>query len=71
MSETTKAKDLICVPGQRLCLSDDSTVSGEGTYDRHGYIYSLLSGVVKISEKDKVTSEFACILISSKQELFE
>lgn len=52
MSEST---ELICVPGQRLCLGGDSTVSGEGTYDRHGYIYSLLSGVVKISEKDNVT----------------
>lgn len=51
----SESNQLICVPGQRLCLSDDSTVSGEGTYDRHGYIYSLLSGVVKISEKDKVT----------------
>lgn len=54
MGETGKNNDLICVPGQRLCLSDENTVSGEGTYDRQGYIYSLLAGVVNISQKDKV-----------------
>lgn len=54
MGETGKSADLICVPGQRLCLSDESTVSGEGTYERQGYVYSLLAGVVNISHKDKV-----------------
>lgn len=54
MGETTKKDELICVPGQRLCLSDENTVSGEGTYERQGYIYSLLAGVVRISEKDRV-----------------
>lgn len=57
MGETGKKSDLICVPGQRLCLSDENTVSGEGTYERHGYIYSLLAGVVNISPKDKVSSD--------------
>lgn len=56
MGETAKKEELICVPGQRLCLSDENTVSGEGTYERHGYIYSLLAGVVRISEKEKVTT---------------
>lgn len=56
MGEMAKKEDLICVPGQRLCLSDDNTVSGEGTYERQGYIYSLLAGAVKISEKDKVNT---------------
>lgn len=55
MGETAKKSDLICVPGQRLCLSDENTVSGEGTYERQGYIYSLLAGVVNISQKDKVS----------------
>lgn len=55
MGETAKKSDLICVPGQRLCLSDENTVSGEGTYERQGYIYSLLAGVVNISKKDKVS----------------
>ncbi|XP_031627000.1 exosome complex component CSL4 [Contarinia nasturtii] len=53
MGETKKGSELICVPGQRLCLSDENTVSGEGTYERLGYIYSLLAGVVNISQKDK------------------
>lgn len=55
MGETGQKGDLICVPGQRLCLSDENTVSGEGTYERQGYIYSLLAGVVNISQKDKVS----------------
>lgn len=58
MGETGKNSDLICVPGQRLCLSDANTVSGEGTYERQGYIYSLLAGVVNISQKDKVRTKF-------------
>lgn len=58
MGETGKSADLICVPGQRLCLSDANTVSGEGTYERQGYIYSLLAGVVNISQKDKVCKPF-------------
>ncbi|RZC41047.1 EXOSC1 and/or ECR1 N domain containing protein [Asbolus verrucosus] len=45
---------LICLPGQRLCLSDQSHVSGQGTYERQGYIYSTLAGVVDIIEKNKV-----------------
>lgn len=57
MGETGKNSDLICVPGQRLCLSDENTVSGEGTYERQGYIYSLLAGVVNISQKDKVSNQ--------------
>lgn len=54
MGETGEKNDLICIPGQRLCLSDENTVSGEGTYERQGYVYSLLAGVVNISQKDKV-----------------
>lgn len=55
MGETGKRNESICVPGQRLCLSDENTVSGEGTYERQGYIYSLLAGVVNVSQKDKVS----------------
>lgn len=45
---------LVCIPGQRLCLSDQSHVSGQGTYERQGYIYSMLAGTVDIVEKDDV-----------------
>lgn len=43
-------KQLICVPGQRLCLSDDKTIPGRGTYDKLGYIYASFAGVVEIKE---------------------
>lgn len=45
---------LVCVPGQRLCLADDATVSGSGTYERLGYIYAQLAGTVAIRPKDNV-----------------
>lgn len=47
-------KSLICVPGQRLCLSDKTHVTGHGTYERQGYIYSTLAGVVDVVDKDGV-----------------
>lgn len=47
-------KKCICVPGQRLCLSDDNTIAGQGTYERQGYIYSMLAGVVVVREKETV-----------------
>ncbi|XP_055842263.1 exosome complex component CSL4 [Episyrphus balteatus] len=45
--------NLICLPGQRLCLSDENTVAGQGTYERQGYIYSTLAGTVNVREQDK------------------
>lgn len=45
---------LICIPGQRLCLADKTHVSGQGTYERQGYIYSMLSGTVDVISKDNV-----------------
>lgn len=57
MGEVGIDSKLICVPGQRLCLTDENTIAGSGTYERHGYIYSMLSGVVVISEKEKVKYE--------------
>ncbi|XP_046384345.1 exosome complex component CSL4 [Ischnura elegans] len=45
--------NLICVPGQRLCLSNDMHISGCGTYERQGYIYSTLAGEVHVVEKEK------------------
>ncbi|CAG9814594.1 unnamed protein product [Phaedon cochleariae] len=44
----------ICLPGQRLCLSDKVYTSGQGTYERQGYIYSQLTGCLDIVEKDNV-----------------
>ncbi|XP_018572159.1 exosome complex component CSL4 [Anoplophora glabripennis] len=47
-----KDSPLICLPGQRLCLCDKVHTSGQGTYERQGYIYSQLAGYVDIVEKD-------------------
>jgi exosome complex component CSL4 len=50
----SQSEILVCLPGQRLCLSDPTHVSGQGTYERQGYIYSTLAGTVDIVEKDDV-----------------
>lgn len=49
-----KTDTLVCVPGQRLCLLDKSHMSGQGTYERSGYIYSSLAGIVDVVDKDGV-----------------
>lgn len=54
MKSESTAAPLICVPGQRLCLLDKTHMSGQGTYERGGYIYSTLAGVVEVIEKDGV-----------------
>lgn len=57
-SLVSETKHLMCVPGQRLSLSEENTISGQGTYERQGYIYSMLAGLVQIRQKDKVKSLF-------------
>ncbi|CAD7090092.1 unnamed protein product [Hermetia illucens] len=52
MGPVTQNSDLICIPGQRLCLSDENTIAGQGTYERQGYIYSTLAGTVHIRQQD-------------------
>lgn len=47
-------QELICIPGQRICPLTEETISGEGTYERGGYIYSNLAGVLKFRKSDKV-----------------
>ncbi|KAJ9600857.1 hypothetical protein L9F63_000969, partial [Diploptera punctata] len=47
-------EEIVCIPGQRLCLADkDNIISGCGTYERNGYIYSTLVGVVKVVKEEK------------------
>lgn len=53
-SPISETKHLMCVPGQRLCLCEENTIPGQGTYERQGYIYSMLAGLVQIRQKDKV-----------------
>ncbi|XP_017481673.1 PREDICTED: exosome complex component CSL4 [Rhagoletis zephyria] len=47
------AEEILCLPGQRICLSEETTVAGQGTYERGGYIYATLAGSVQVREKDK------------------
>lgn len=58
--EKINDEPLICVPGQRLCLSGETTVAGPGTYERQGYIYSMLSGILNIRQKDDHVKSNAC-----------
>eukprot|EP00096_Caligus_rogercresseyi_P013941 TRINITY_DN6509_c0_g1_i1.p1 TRINITY_DN6509_c0_g1~~TRINITY_DN6509_c0_g1_i1.p1 ORF type:complete len:221 (+),score=73.40 TRINITY_DN6509_c0_g1_i1:25-687(+) len=56
-------QDTIVVPGMRLCVADENNVSGPGTYSQNGYIYSSLSGTMRLlrekkkKEKDMSKSE--------------
>ncbi|KAG8035525.1 hypothetical protein G9C98_006971 [Cotesia typhae] len=43
---------LICIPGQRLCLSNKLNLPGSGTYEENGYIYSKLIGTVEIIKEE-------------------
>uniref|UniRef100_A0A8C8BVI7 Exosome complex component CSL4 n=1 Tax=Oncorhynchus tshawytscha TaxID=74940 RepID=A0A8C8BVI7_ONCTS len=46
----------LCVPGDRLCSTEDC-MPGTGVYLRHGYIYSSLAGyVLRKNEGEEVTS---------------
>uniref|UniRef100_A0A1A9W6H9 Exosome complex component CSL4 C-terminal domain-containing protein n=1 Tax=Glossina brevipalpis TaxID=37001 RepID=A0A1A9W6H9_9MUSC len=50
--KNAKHSNLICLPGQRLCLSNEKTAAGHGTYERKGYIYAALAGTVNIKGKE-------------------
>lgn len=54
MRREEATKEVVCVPGQRLCLADEKTLTGQGTYEKSGYIYAMLAGYVQIREEDKV-----------------
>lgn len=49
-----KSDEIICFPGDRLCASDETTIGGEGTYERSGYIYASLAGFVETKVDEKV-----------------
>uniref|UniRef100_A0A1B6DSQ0 S1 motif domain-containing protein n=1 Tax=Clastoptera arizonana TaxID=38151 RepID=A0A1B6DSQ0_9HEMI len=62
-----ESKNLICVPGQRLCLADEEHIAGWGTYERQGYIYSTLAGVVNVVKQEK--GSVIGVLSSSEQSI--
>lgn len=45
---------LVCLPGQRLSTCDQTYTCGQGTYQRQGYIYSMLAGTVDIVDRNGV-----------------
>lgn len=49
MSEQEE-ETIVCLPGERLCRTEDNIVPGVGTYERNGYIYASKSGIVNIEE---------------------
>jgi exosome complex component CSL4 len=48
---------LIAFPGQRICAADENTISGSGTYERLGYIYASLAGIVETKIENKVNKQ--------------
>ncbi|XP_074883053.1 exosome complex component CSL4 isoform X1 [Buteo buteo] len=40
-----------CVPGERLCSTEEAT-AGSGTYTRHGFIFSSLAGCLEKRSED-------------------
>lgn len=46
--------EIVCFPGQRICAANESTLAGSGTYERLGYIFSSLAGIVETTTQDKV-----------------
>ncbi|XP_016978545.1 exosome complex component CSL4 [Drosophila rhopaloa] len=41
---------IVCLPGERLCRTEDNIVLGIGTYEQNGYIYASKSGIVNIDD---------------------
>lgn len=45
----------ICIPGQRICPMTEDTISGDGTYERGGFVYANISGILQLRKEDKLT----------------
>lgn len=48
---------IACFPGDRICASNENTIAGTGTYERSGYIYSSLAGIVETKTQEKVSGK--------------
>lgn len=53
----TNSDPVVCFPGDRLCASSENTIAGAGTYERSGYIYSSLAGILETQTEEKVGNE--------------
>lgn len=50
----TNSDPVVCFPGDRLCAMSENTLAGTGTYERSGYIYASLAGIVDTKSEEKV-----------------
>lgn len=48
-----KLSEIICVPGDRLCMADEKTIPAAGTYKSEDYIYASLAGRVVVNTANK------------------
>ncbi|XP_060698465.1 exosome complex component CSL4 [Hemiscyllium ocellatum] len=56
-----------CIPGERLCSTEDGT-PGNGTYSRHGYIFASLAGYV-VKENDNGMMPVISVVRDSEPQL--
>ncbi|XP_058796031.1 exosome complex component CSL4 [Phymastichus coffea] len=47
---------IICIPGQRICPTNQENIAGQGTYEQLGYIYSKFAGIVKVVRLENTNS---------------
>lgn len=52
---TNKDDFNICIPGQRIMKLEENIITGDGTFERGGFVYSNISGVLKFRRSDKIT----------------
>lgn len=52
----TDLEGTLCIPGQRICETDDQHYSGKGTYTLQNYIYASVAGVLKVVKEEKINT---------------
>lgn len=50
-----QGEDLICIPGQRIMKLEENVITGDGTYERGGFVYSNISGLIKFQKNENIT----------------
>lgn len=55
--DVSNSEVIACFPGDRICASNENTIAGTGTYERSGYIYSSLAGIVETKTQEKVSGK--------------
>ena len=57
--------EIVCFPGQRICAINENIIAGSGTYERLGYVFSSLAGIVETTTQDKVSIFYQLIYITT------